>query len=131
MTRGRMDHAMHRSRCFVLILVIGALGLAACGGDGDGDPVARGDELFHGEAACATCHGPALQGTTMGPPLLHEIYRPDHHPDDAIRAAVRNGVQPHHWDFGPMPALTHLDGGDIDAVIAYVRAEQEAAGILD
>jgi mono/diheme cytochrome c family protein len=89
----------------------------------------RGDELFHGEATCATCHGVDLRGTTMGPPLLHQTYAPDHHPDSAFRQAVRSGVQPHHWDFGPMPKLAHLDDNEIDAIIAYVRSEQQRAGI--
>lgn len=105
--------------------------LTACGGGSSSpeDPVARGDELFHGEATCEVCHGPDLQGTTMGPPLIDRIYAPDHHPDASIRRAIQNGVQPHHWDFGPMPALSHLDDEDIDALIAYIRSRQEAAGI--
>jgi len=119
-----------RSAAMAVLLV---LALGACGGGGGGasaeDLVATGDRLWHGEATCATCHGADLRGTTMGPPLLDEIYVPSHHPDDAIRSAVRNGVQPHHWDFGPMPPLTHLDDGDIDALIAYVRSEQRAAGV--
>ena len=118
-------------RVLATILVTVAL-LVACGGgddgDGGGDPVAEGRRLFQGEATCSTCHGADLQGTTMGPALLDAIYAPDHHPDAAIRAAVRNGVQPHHWDLGPMPALTHLDDDEIEAIIAYVRAEQQAAG---
>ena len=111
------------------LLTVAAL-VACSGGDdggGGGDPVAEGRRLFQGEATCSTCHGPDLEGTTMGPPLLDSIYALDHHPDAAIRAAVRNGVQPHHWDFGPMPALPHLDDDEIEAIIAYVRAEQETA----
>ena len=104
-------------------------------GCGNGDTpstavlVARGDELFHGEATCATCHGVDLGGTTMGPPLLDEVYVPSHHPDASIRNAVRNGVQPHHWDFGPMPALTHLDDDDIDDLIAYIRSVQDGSAV--
>jgi mono/diheme cytochrome c family protein len=105
--------------------------LAACGG---GDPSApdlqaRGEELFQGEATCATCHGADVRGTPMGPPLIDRIYAPDHHPDAAFQSAVANGVQPHHWSFGPMPKLTHLDEDDVEAIIAYVRAEQRANGI--
>lgn len=105
-----------------------ALALGACGG-GDADPVTRGDDLFHGDAACATCHGADLRGTPMGPPLLDPIYAPDHHPDAAFHNAVRNGVQPHHWSFGPMPPLTHLDEDEVDAIVAYVRQMQERNGI--
>ena len=119
---------IHRFAPLVLVLAL----LGACGGDeavSGEDLAARGDRLFHGEATCATCHGADLQGTTMGPPLLHEIYEPGHHPDASIRAAIRNGVQPHHWEFGPMPQLNHLDDDDIEAIIAYVRQEQREAGI--
>lgn len=104
--------------------------IAACGGGQEaGDLVTRGDALFHGAATCPVCHGPDLRGTTMGPPLLDALYVPSHHPDAAIRAAIEHGVAPHHWDFGPMPALTHIDDEDIDALIAYIRAQQQAAGI--
>lgn len=119
-----------RRRLVALGLALALLG--ACGGGDDAsgeDLAARGERLFQGEGTCATCHGSDLQGTTMGPPLLHELYEPGHHPDASFRAAIRNGVQPHHWDFGPMPQLTHLDDGDIEAIIAYVRQEQRAAGI--
>ena len=65
----------------------------------------------------------------MGPPLLDQIYAPGHHPDAAIRAAVRNGVQPHHWPLGPMPALPHVGDDEIESIIAYVRSVQRANGI--
>ncbi|HVM53997.1 MAG TPA: cytochrome c [Acidimicrobiales bacterium] len=101
--------------------------LSGCGGgSGDRDPVARGRALFQGSGTCATCHGADLGGTAMGPPLLDPIYAPDHHPDAAFRAAIRSGVQPHHWQFGPMPPLPHLDDDDIESIIAYVRSEQRA-----
>lgn len=104
----------------------------ACGDDdsgGGGDLVARGDRLYHGEGTCQTCHGPDLRGTTMGPTFLDEIYAPGHHPDASFHAAVQDGVQPHHWDFGPMPALPHLSEDDVDAIVAYVRSVQEENGI--
>ena len=66
----------------------------------------------------------------MGPSFIDAIYAPDHHPDAAFHSAVRDGVQPHHWDFGPMPALSHLDDDDVDDIIAFVRREQRAAGIV-
>lgn len=104
--------------------------LSACGGGSEsGDPAERGAALFRGEATCAVCHGPDLQGTPMGPSFLDPIYAPDHHPDAAFLAAVRNGVQPHHWELGPMPALPHVDDDDVADIIAFVRREQRAAGI--
>lgn len=90
-------------------------------------PVAAGEQVFANN--CAQCHGPDLQGTKTGPPLLHEVYEPSHHPDDAIRSAVANGVLPHHWEFGPMPAQPQLSDDDTEAVITYIRTQQQAAGI--
>lgn len=116
-------------RLLVAALVL-TLGATACGGGtGGGDPVARGRDLFRGEATCATCHGADLRGTSMGPSFLDAIYAPNHHPDVAFHAAVKNGVQPHHWAFGPMPPLPHLDTDDVDAIIAFVRDAQRKAGI--
>jgi mono/diheme cytochrome c family protein len=113
------------------------LALAACGSDGDevsdaaGTPVAadsdRGQELF--AANCAVCHGPAADGSPAGPPLVHEIYEPSHHSDEAFQAAVANGVQPHHWDYGPMPPVGGLDRDDVADITAWVREQQRAAGI--
>ena len=38
---------------------------------------------------CAGCHGVAASGTDKGPPLVHRIYEPGHHPDGAfLRAAT-------------------------------------------
>ncbi len=81
------------------------------------------------EANCAQCHGQEAQGTDQGPPFLHQYYRPGHHSDAAFYLAVRNGVVPHHWDFGPMPAIPGLEDDEIGDIVAYVRSLQEAAGI--
>lgn len=118
-----------RAGCALAIAVTALL--AACGGGGPttGSAADRGAALFRGEAVCATCHGADLRGTPMGPPLLDQLYAPGHHPDSAIRAAVRDGVQPHHWDFGPMPQLPHLSADEVEDVIAFVRREQRAEGI--
>jgi mono/diheme cytochrome c family protein len=114
-----------------LVMALVASVMAGCGDDGGGDSgkdlVARGDEIF--QANCAACHGADLRGTETGPSLLNEIYAPDHHPDASFYAAVANGVQPHHWDFGPMPPQPALNEDDVRAIIAYVRSEQENAGI--
>lgn len=117
-------------------LIVGALavGVALAGRDtaepgprGRTELLADGAEVF--AANCATCHGDDLRGTFVGPPLLHEIYLPDHHPDSAIRAAIANGVTAHHWDSAGMPPIPALSDGEIDAVIAYIRAEQDDAGL--
>ncbi|MBI5156937.1 MAG: cytochrome c [Acidimicrobiia bacterium] len=91
--------------------------------------VAAGAELF--TANCAVCHGVDLNGTAVGPPLLHPFYAPNHHADEAFQRAVAYGVVPHHWDFGPMLPLAHLTRDDVSKIIAFVRSEQEAAGIFE
>lgn len=120
-------------RWIAVLLLIGSF--AACGGEGSSSPesgggnaelVAEGKTLFEG--TCAACHGVDLKGTATGPPFLDPVYAPGHHPDSAFYTAVEFGVQPHHWDFGPMPPQP-LERDEVTAVIAYVRSEQEKAGI--
>jgi mono/diheme cytochrome c family protein len=118
--------------------VVGAVAIALILTSRSGDrPLVPGSEeqLAHGEevfqANCATCHGDELQGTFVGPPFLNDIYAPEHHPDDAFRQAVANGVQPHHWDFAGMPPIPGLSDDDVEAVISYVRSVQEENGIGD
>jgi mono/diheme cytochrome c family protein len=93
------------------------------------DRLAQGEDLF--QANCATCHGQDLRGTFVGPPLLHEIYAPDRLADDDIRAAVANGVTPTNWEFSGMPPFPNLDTDDVEALIAYVRSSQRAAGLAN
>jgi mono/diheme cytochrome c family protein len=126
---------LRRTGVTVAVLAV----LAACGTDGDdaagpgtaagqGDAdAARGEELF--AANCAVCHGPAADGSAAGPPLVHEIYEPSHHSDEAFQQAVAQGVQPHHWDYGPMPPISGLDRSDVADITAWVRALQRDAGI--
>lgn len=112
--------------------------LGGCNGaGGDAEPAepaetldavaAEGKQAF--EARCAQCHGQDLRGTRTGPPLLHEVYAPDHHPDESFFNAVENGVQPHHWEFGPMPPINGVSRDEIAAIVRYVRAVQEREGL--
>lgn len=94
----------------------------------DADPE-RGQALF--EANCAACHGPVGQGTTSGPPLVHEIYEPGHHSDEAFQLAVARGVPAHHWGFGDMSPVAGLDRDDVADITAYVRDLQREAGIIE
>lgn len=116
------------------ILVI-AIAISVSGEPGtatptDRDPatVAAGADLF--TTNCAVCHGPDLNGSATGPPLLHSYYAPNHHADEAFQRAVALGVVPHHWNFGAMAPLPHLTRDDVSKIIAFVRSEQEAAGIF-
>lgn len=119
---------------FALIVCMAmAVGCASSGGgNGETDVAAtpdadKGAELY--AASCALCHGERGIGTQTGPPLVHITYEPGHHPDASFRNAVKNGVAAHHWSFGNMPPRPELSDGDIDDVIAYVRALQREAGI--
>jgi len=115
--------------------VVMALTFAACSSDagggepidlGSGDPVA-GAALYTKD--CSACHGDKGGGTDFGPPLVDEIYRPGHHADITFLLAVNSGVRPHHWGFGPMPAIPGLSDTDVADIVAYVRDLQEQAGI--
>ncbi len=77
---------------------------------------------------CATCHGPNAGGTKKGPPLIHRLYEPSHHPDTAFRRAAKNGVQAHHWGFGNMPRVDVSDD-ELANIVVYVRELQRANGI--
>ena len=82
------------------------------------------------EASCAKCHGKSAAGQEgVAPPLVHKIYEPSHHGDEAFQMAAARGVQSHHWRFGNMPPVEGLTRGDVAQVVAYVRALQRANGI--
>jgi mono/diheme cytochrome c family protein len=110
-----------------------AVFVAACGGGGgssggaDAAPdLALGKRAYVG--ACSMCHGVDLRGTSRGPSQLSKVYEPSHHPDEAYRAAVKNGVRAHHWNFGDMPSLPELPDKYVTAIIAYIRSEQQKQG---
>lgn len=104
-----------------LLLLIAA---TACGGGQQDD----GATLF--AENCARCHGDAGGGTDMGPPLVHKLYEPGHHPDFSFQRAVKNGVIAHHWDFGDMPPAAGLSEDEVTQIIAYIRGLQREGGII-
>lgn len=115
----------------VAAVLLGAAALlgAGCGDDGgdtDTSSGADGADLYR--QTCAACHGEDLRGTNRGPSHLSEVYEPGHHPDESFRAAITQGSPAHHWDFGDMPPIEGLDDDETDAIIAYVREQQEAEG---
>lgn len=89
--------------------------------------VAQGKALF--EQNCSVCHGPAADGTTQGPPLVHVIYEPSHHADAAFILAARNGVRAHHWRFGDMPPLPDVGDETVIEIVGYIRWLQRQVGI--
>ncbi len=111
MPQGQGLTAAQRAR-----IVVPALGLSE----------KRGEAAFN--ANCIQCHGKNAGGTDQGPPFLNAFYVPSHHDNGAFLRAVKNGVRPHHWSFGPMPAQPQVSAGDLQAIIAYVRAMQRANG---
>lgn len=112
------------------LVALSVLLAAACGDDPD--PVATPANDLDGAALyaanCASCHGADLRGTSQGPSHLSIVYEPNHHGDEAFRSAIRNGAAQHHWDFGDMPPVEGLTDDEVDAIIAFVRAEQEEQG---
>ena len=89
--------------------------------------VAQGKTLF--EQNCSVCHGPAGDGTTQGPPLVHIIYEPNHHADAAFILAARNGVRAHHWRFGDMAPLPGVTDQMVQEIVGYIRWLQRQVGI--
>lgn len=87
----------------------------------------QGGQLF--KENCARCHGVEGKGTNQGPPLVHIIYEPSHHSDLAFYMAIQNGVQSHHWQFGNMPSIPGVNPEQAGHIVAYIRMEQQKAGI--
>ncbi len=115
-------------------LLLGLTLLYGCSGGGgqvaDGEvDLAAGRELY--AQNCAVCHGQDAEGTDEGPTFLHEVYVPSHHADESFQAAVARGVQPHHWDFGPMAPIPSLSRGEVADITAHVRQLQVEAGVIE
>ena len=87
-----------------------------------------GREAF--DASCAACHGPDAAGNDKGPPLIHNIYNPSHHADEAFVLAVTLGVRRHHWRYGDMPPQPQVTRAQLQAIVRYVRELQAANGII-
>ena len=86
-----------------------------------------GETTFN--ANCSACHGKQAAGTDHGPPLVHKVYEPNHHGDEAFQRAAANGVKAHHWEFGNMPKIDAVKPDDVDQIVKYVRWLQRQAGI--
>jgi mono/diheme cytochrome c family protein len=132
------------------LAVIAIAGMAVAwrflGGSGDDAQVADGGPLVEvavpelsGDAErgrmvfaqnCASCHGENAAGRNgYGPPLVHKIYEPSHHGDQAFYLAARQGVRAHHWPFGNMPPVEGVEDREIALVVSYIRTLQRENGI--
>ncbi len=81
-------------------------------------------------ANCAVCHGGNAAGTGKGPPLIHQIYEPNHHGDFSFKRAVEMGTRAHHWKFGNMPPQPQVSDQQVARIVVYVRTLQKANGIF-
>lgn len=82
------------------------------------------------EAYCASCHGKTAAGTDKGPTFISKIYHPGHHGDGAFYLAAKRGVRAHHWPFGNMPPVDGVNDTQIQSILQYVRAVQQANGVF-
>jgi hypothetical protein len=83
----------------------------------------------HYNLKCAECHGVKATGTQQGPPLVHQLYEPSHHADEAFFRAAELGTQAHHWGFGDMAPVEGISRAEVSLVVNYVRWLQREAGI--
>ena len=127
-----------RGRVYWTVAVFAVLLISACSGGGEsggGASAGQGEAFREGESLfathCSVCHGPIGDGTQTGPPLVHAIYNPNHHPDFAFHNAVNNGVPQHHWVFGDMAPRPGLSEGDVNNIICYIRELQVNEGIYE
>lgn len=89
---------------------------------------ALGAPLF--EAKCAGCHGAAGSGRDgFGPPLIHDMYRPDGTSDAAFEAAILHGAPMKRWEFGDMASVAGATPETAAQIIAYLRAVQVLNGV--
>jgi mono/diheme cytochrome c family protein len=119
-----------RGRAVVLagVVLFGAGLSAACSGGETASGGGGGDGAKVYAAKCAECHGANLEGTSRGPSHLSRVYEPSHHSDAAFKRAILQGSPAHHWNFGDMPPVQGMSEGDITAVIAYIRGQQQSRG---
>lgn len=88
---------------------------------------AEGAGLF--SQYCVACHGENGAGSDAGPPLIHKIYEPNHHPDQAFLVGALYGVRQHHWKFGNMAPIEGITEGEVIKIITFVRTVQRDNGI--
>lgn len=73
---------------------------------------------------CLVCHGEEGRGTSLGPSLHHDIYKPGALSRRAFHRAVTEGVTAQRWSFGDMPASDALSFNEIELIARYVREIQ-------
>jgi len=83
----------------------------------------KGEDLYN--QYCISCHGLNASGKKgKGPPLIHKIYKPNHHNDMSFVSAIRYGVKSHHWPFGDMKPIPQITDKEAYKIIKYLRKLQ-------
>ena len=125
----------------IIFLLLLTILVSACEGDynnRDSNPLHLPPQGFVGNSTegaklfqqnCQSCHGIKGQGTTQGPPLVHNTYNSRHHANLAFNLAVKNGVRSHHWKFGDMKPLPDVSPEMVEHIIQYIRKLQKQTGI--
>jgi len=133
----QMKKTMKTSRAFWIGFFVLLLGATPACSQNETAPKGVGTapaEFQSGEqkfaAKCSACHGAGGVGTNQGPPLVHKIYEPNHHGDEAFQRVAVNGVKAHHWQFGNMPKIEGVTQDDVEQIVKYVRWLQKQAGIF-
>ncbi|MEG3617133.1 cytochrome c [Magnetovibrio sp. PR-2] len=79
---------------------------------------------------CQDCHGAdGSGGSRKGQPLIHPMYRENVFPDYVFKKALRDGKREKNWRFGEMPPTKGITEPQIDNIVSFVRAVQNASGI--
>lgn len=87
--------------------------------------IAWGEQLFHGSANCALCHGVAARGTEDGPALTGALWLHGPGTYEWLVEQIKLGISAHQtWTGLPMPmrGWSNMPDEDVRAVAAYVWA---------
>ncbi len=84
------------------------------------DAAWRGFAIYKDQ--CVRCHAMNQQGGRVGPEFNVPQNITEYRPEEQIRAYIRN---PRTFRYGNMPPFAHLSDGDLDDIMAYLRAMKE------
>jgi cbb3-type cytochrome c oxidase subunit III len=84
--------------------------------------VTQGDQIFHSNGNCYTCHGADAKGTALAPDLTDAKWINVGGTYDEIQSTVKKGVPQPKEHPGPMPPMggAQLTDDQVKAVAAYV-----------
>ncbi len=89
-------------------------------GEAPGSPAMRGLATFR--AQCIHCHAINREGGRVGPDLNLPMNVLEYRPEAQVRAYIKN---PLAFRYGNMPAHPGLTEGDLDDLVAYLRAMKD------